>query len=947
MKRTYQAGVLIVIAALMLLCFYNISLTYRSIQRLIDEQLTASLDTLDKQVRLSNTITEVVMGTFNKKNVGLAHALAALVKNRIILDNPGRDLAAAASQDASTQPLKYPTREEMQKIADLLSVSDTVLVDHTGYIVATSNPGYQGYQMRSHPQSRVFDALLDNTEKEIVQIPQPNGSQGLWYQYVGVPIPGMRAYVQVGNNLEHIQTTQDAIAIQRNIEVMASDQGHYLLIVKDGRVLAYPDPDRVGQDVGKEKWFGRILEGDGFDTLNVFGKDYHAAFTSRYAAGHILVSMLPQNIYNQKLDVIRKSGILFLTISGLLLAALWLIINRLNRATNAANLANQAKGNFLATMSHEIRTPLNGIIGFAELAMNDSKAPRRTRDYLGKIKTSADGLMHIINDILDFSKIEAGSMELEKIPFDLDEVMSQCETMILPKAAEKNIALNFMTDPLPGKRLQGDPTRLRQILLNLLANAVKFTTAGSVAASAECQNENPDSVEIAFKVVDTGIGMTEKQIERVFSPFSQADSSITRKYGGTGLGLPITKNIVELMGGKLAVQSSPDHGSRFSFTLPFDTVPDHAPAPKRSRSVRTVQRPYFRGTVLVCEDNAINQEVIAEHLNRVGLKCDLAQNGLAGLQMAMDRHNGGQPYDLILMDIHMPVMDGMEAAKQIIAFGSTTPIVALTANVMVHDREKYLKQGMRDCLSKPFQSQELWDCLLQYLSPIPPPDTGVYEPVANAPEEGEGRKKKPESDTDTKVLDMKLGLERSAGNTRLYDRLLGNFLRDNKNIGVELKAALEKHDLPYAHRLAHTLKGVAGMIGALRLAETAAGLEAALAKGGEAATATVRLKTVEDELAAVMLELGQMASPGTSAAAVMQPASDAGPPDSRVDPEKARDLSARLRALLAAGDIECLNLLDEARQVFGKVPGGADLLRQIENYDFQDALDTLGRLEKD
>ncbi len=945
MKRTYQAGVLIVIAALMLLCLYNISLTYSSIKRLIDEQLAASLDTLDKQVRLSDTITEVVMGTIDKKNLGLTRALAAILKDKIVTDNPGRDLAAVGKDNPSA-PLKYPSLGEMQALADMLSVSDTVFVDQSGVIVATSNPGYQGYLMRSHPQSRVFDVLLTDKKLEIIQPPQPNGAQGLWYQYIGASVQGMPAYVQVGNNLVHIQAIKDAIAIQRNVEVMASDQGNYLLIVKDGRVLAYHDPSRVGQDVGKEKWLSRILKGDGFDNLNVFGEDYYAAFTTRHSDGHIFVSMLPKNIYDQKLGIIRKSGALFLTLSGLCLAALWLIISRLNRATLSANQANQAKGAFLATMSHEIRTPLNGIIGFAELGMNDPKAPRRTRDYLGKIKTSGDGLMHIINDVLDFSKIEAGSMELEKIPFDLGEVLAQCETVIIPKAEEKCIALNFKAADLPGKRLLGDPTRLYQALLNLLSNAVKFTTTGSVNASAETVRENPDSVYITFQIDDTGIGMTGEQIEKVFSPFSQADSSITRKYGGTGLGLPITKNIVELMGGKLSVQSSPGSGSRFSFTLRFDTVADSETSRARQRSVRAVLRPYFRGTVLVCEDNGINQDVISEHLSRIGLKCELAQNGLAGVQMVKERQENQHPYDLILMDIHMPVMDGLEATKQILGLGCKTPIVALTANVMVHDRENYLKQGMQSCLSKPFQSRELWDCLLHYLTPIPPPDTGVYEPVAAAAEEEEKRKKKSATDTDTKVLDMKVGLERSAGNTRLYDRLLGNFLRDNKNIGVELKSALERNDMTYAHRLAHTLKGVAGMVGALRLAETAAGLEAALAKGGEASTASVRLKTVEEELAAVMAELGQMAS----TAAPVPPAAPASPDveaaGSRFDPARARDLSARLRALLASGDIECLNLLDEARQVFGNVAGGQELLRQIENYDFQEALDTLGNLEK-
>ncbi len=933
------------IVALMLLCYYNINLTYSSIKRLIDEQLAASLASLEKQVQLSDDITRVVMGAFDKKNLGLARALADILETKL----------AAAQQNHpndSTSSL-YPNLADMKEIADALAVSETVFIDSDGVIASSSNTDYLGYEMRSHPQSQVFDTLLDNKTKEIVQAPQPNGAQGLWYQYIGVPLKNRRAYVQVGNDLEHIQVIKDAIAIQRNIEVMASDQGSYLLIVKDGHVLAYPDRKRVGQDVGQEAWFSRILQGDGYDRLNVFGRDYHAAFTTRPADGITLVSMLPQSSYDQKLNIIRNSGALILALAAISLTALWLIINRLNRATLEANQANQAKGVFLANMSHEIRTPLNGIIGFAELAMNDRKAPLRTKEYLTKIKTSADGLLHIINDILDISKIEAGSMELEKIPFDLQGVFEQCETVVGPKAMEKGLILKLEAASIPGKLLVGDPTRLRQALINLLSNAVKFTAAGTVSATAHIAHQDENAVGISFLVDDTGIGMAQEQIQKIFAPFTQADSSISRKYGGTGLGLPITKNLVELMDGQLSVVSSPGSGSRFTFTIPFTTIADTVTSTSRRLTVHPVPQPYFKGTVLVCEDNSINQEVIVEHLLRLGLKTELAANGLDGVNMVRKNQEKSQPYDLIFMDIHMPVMDGVEAARRILALGCRTPIIALTANVMVHDRESYLKQGMRSCLSKPFQSQELWECLLQYLTPVPPPpETGLYDKVgadhqAGAAKEaaGENEKvRKPESDTDTKILDTKLGLERSAGNTRLYDRLLSNFMKDNKNIGVELNAALNKGDVRYAHRLAHTLKGVAGMIGALRLAETAAGLEAALAKDDATDTASERLRTVEDELAAVMQELGHMSSPAEGAGS--KGAGAEGNETKELDPERARKLSVRLRALLASGDVESMNMLPEVEEVFGDSPEGRELLSQIEGFDFQDALETLKKLDK-
>ncbi|MDR0443682.1 MAG: response regulator, partial [Treponema sp.] len=391
-------------------------------------------------------------------------------------------------------------------------------------------------------------------------------------------------------------------------------------------------------------------------------------------------------------------------------------ITQRKAAENAARAASRSKSAFLANMSHEIRTPMNSVIGFSELALDGEINPK-TREYLKKILENSDWLLQIINDVLDISKIESGKMELEHIPFDLHELFAACRTLIIPKAEEKGIALHFYAEPSIGKKLLGDPTRLRQVLINILSNAIKFTNVGSVKMAATIMKAANDGTTIHFEIKDSGIGMTSEQIAKIFEPFMQAETGTTRKYGGTGLGLSITKNIIELMGGKLSVESTPGLGSKFSFQLTFSTID----AVEQSQIIKTKQidKPAFDGEVLLCEDNKMNQQVISEHLARVGLRTVVAENGSEGIEAVRSRkQNGEKRFDLIFMDIHMPVMDGLEAAAEIIKLDIGTPIIAMTANIMSDDREQYIVNGMSDCVGKPFTSQELWSCLLRHLTPV-------------------------------------------------------------------------------------------------------------------------------------------------------------------------------------------------------------------------------------
>jgi PAS domain S-box-containing protein len=495
-------------------------------------------------------------------------------------------------------------------------------------------------------------------------------------------------------------------------------------------------------------------------------------------------------------------------------------ITKRKEMEEAALSASRSKSAFLANMSHEIRTPMNSIIGFSELAL-DGEASIKTREYLAKIQINAQWLLQIINDILDISKIESGKMELENIPFDMHELFESCRTLIMPKAVEKGLNLQFYAEPSVGKRPLGDPTRLRQILVNLLSNAVKFTNSGTVKVFTEIKRQDEKTVTFHFEIKDSGIGMTEEQIKRIFEPFMQAETGTTRKYGGTGLGLAISKNFIEIMGGRLAVESAPGIGSKFSFDLTFETIDISGYEEMGRKAVLNgIEKPLFNGEILLCEDNVMNQQVICEHLARVGLKTVVAENGKIGVEMVQSRkEKGKKQFDLIFMDMHMPVMDGLEAAAKIIELDTGTPIVAMTANIMSDDRELYKTSGMSDCVGKPFSSQELWRCLLKYLTPT---DSGAVPRNAR--------------------LDNDMELDNSM-------KML--FVKYNQNKFEDIDNALKAGEIKLAHRLAHTLKSNAGQLGKTNLQQAAALVEQQL-KGGENLVTPQQMAALETELNAAL-----------------------------------------------------------------------------------------------
>jgi CheY-like chemotaxis protein len=388
--------------------------------------------------------------------------------------------------------------------------------------------------------------------------------------------------------------------------------------------------------------------------------------------------------------------------------------------------------------------------------------------------------------------------------------------------------------------------------------------------------------------------MTPEQLERIFDPFAQAESGITRKYGGTGLGLAITKFIIEMMGGNLSVESTPDVGSKFSFELTFDTITVDSQGIIDGTKIvlGEMKKPAFEGEILLFEDNVMNQHVICEHLTRVGLKSVVAKDGKIGLDILQQRISSNEKlFDLILMDIHMPEMDGLETSERIGLLNTGIPIVALTANIMLHDRELYKSKGMNEYLGKPFTSQELWRCLMKYFTP-------VQWKTENKDEKAE---------------------------EELRQKLINNFINSNRNKHEEIKQAIASGDIKLAHRLAHTLKSNAGQLKENRLQQLSENIENSL-KDGKNLVTPEQIASFEKELNAVLLKL-------TPAADELSEVLD-------ISSDTALSLLGELEPMLKNGDSDCLALIKDLRMI----PESGELIRQIENFDFKPALETLNRL---
>ena len=388
------------------------------------------------------------------------------------------------------------------------------------------------------------------------------------------------------------------------------------------------------------------------------------------------------------------------------------ILQQLKTALTAADAASQAKTSFLANMSHEIRTPMNGILGMTELLLQTPLAPRQ-HELAAAAYASGQTMLHVLDDVLDVSKIEAGKLVLERVDFELAHLLADELSLFRATAAATGIALAGEFDPALPRRANGDPTRLRQVLTNLLNNAIKFTErGGQVWFAARRVGGDPTSHRLVFDVRDNGIGISEAAQRRLFEPFTQADESTTRRFGGTGLGLAISKELVTLMGGTLSVTSTPGAGSTFrvQLTLAAAQAFDDAPETRVEAGVDDTRLAGLH--LLVAEDNPVNLQVVVAMLEGMGAQVTCALDGMQAVAQCRDGH-----YDALLLDIQMPGMDGYEAARTIRAAGKRLPIVAVTANAMATDRDLALAAGMNDHLAKPLSRDALAAMVLKWTRP--------------------------------------------------------------------------------------------------------------------------------------------------------------------------------------------------------------------------------------
>ncbi len=480
----------------------------------------------------------------------------------------------------------------------------------------------------------------------------------------------------------------------------------------------------------------------------------------------------------------------------------------LRKAKQQAEDNANAKEQFMANMSHEIRTPMNSILGFSKL-LDKTPLNEKQSEYLKSITNSGSNLLSIINDILDFSKIEAGKLQLEKINFNLHDLLSAIQVMFYQKAFEKNIGFAVHKEKILPSMVFGDPTRLNQILVNLINNAIKFTQQGSVELNCEVKHIEHNLVTLVFRVKDSGIGIPKDKIEHVFERFNQGNKETTRKFGGTGLGLAIVKDLIELQNGEIYVKSKEGFGSEFVVTLSFPLVFENASPAQENTKFEYEKLAHGDKNILLVEDNTLNQKLAIEYLSDFGFLVDSASNG----EEAIQKLNGNK-YDLVLMDIQMPVLDGYNTTKLIRKqLKLNLPVIAMTAHVTNAEKEKCINAGMDDYISKPFMEKDLYEIIAKHLQ------------LKTKLIKFEGNEAIQKPTTEGKLVNTQDLIDLSRGNNQFIFEMIDIYTEQNPADLNEIAKAINEQNYDNIRMIAHRMKTSVGFMGIASLLQPLSDIE--------------------------------------------------------------------------------------------------------------------------